>query len=496
MKRTVLILVAALLLVGAGLVMSQLGGREFTTCCGDAYELYTQGEEHINAFQWNDAVAKLEQATKIDPDFAMATAALVEGYGKLGQATRRDSTAVLADSLAALLEDDTERMLVELRLSGSSKKSVHGSERDSLLTALKEVVPDHLMVLAAEAAQAKRHDDPDAAERVWQRVVEKNPNYALAYNELGYLAYYGGDYDEAIRLLQRYAYLAPDIANPHDSLGEVLMHLGRYEEAEKKFTTALSYQPDYISSLISIAQIYIARGQLHKGVTLLEKIRVRYAGTSFEEYIDQLAIGTYYINQLWDDLATTTGAYIARYPDSDNTVFYRAIRLTVVDNNAAAQAVMDSALVAWRDNPYYDENEHIRRRVDSAEAEFQALLCENDQKPAEAADHWHSAIALMEPDKMKHDLFFARIQYGRCLLAEDRNEEALAQAVTVLEINPRQIRALVVAIEANLALGRRTVARKYLAELDSALVKADSDFAPLLRAAELHQQLDQPTSTS
>ena len=53
-----------------------------------------------------------------------------------------------------------------------------------------------------------------------------------------------------------------------------------------------------------------------------------------------------------------------------------------------------------------------------------------------------------------------------------------------------------IAAEANLALGRRTVARKYLAELDSALVKADPDFPPLLRAAELHQQLDQPTSTS
>lgn len=496
MKRVVLILVAALLLVGAGLLASQLGRREFTTCCGEAYDLYAQGEDHINAFQWDDAVAKLEQATKIDPAFAMATAALVEGYAKSGHMAQRDSVAVLADSLATLLEDDVERMLVELRLSGMSKKSRHISHSDSLLAALQKIVPDHLMVLAAEARVAKRHNDTEAAERVWHRVIEKNPNYALAYNELGYLAFYRGDYQETIRLFQRYAYLAPDIANPHDSLGEVLMHLGRYEEAEKEFTTALSYQPDYASSLISIARIYIARGQMKKGVALLEKIRIRYAGTSFEQHIDQLAIGIYYINRLWDDLARATGIYIDRYPDSDNTAYFRSIRLAATGNSGAAEAVMDSALAAWRGNPFYEENEAVRLRVDSAEAEFRALICEYNDDPGQAAEHWRNAIALSEPNKLEHDLSFARIQYSRCLLAEERNTEALAQAVAVLEINPREVRALQLATEASIALGRRSAARDYLAELDRALAKADADFPSVLRAAELHEQLDKPTTTS
>jgi len=115
MMRIAVTLAVASVLIGAGLVKSQLKQREFTTASGEAYELYRAGEEHLGAFQWNEAVTKLEEATALDPAFAMATSALAFGYARQGHAEKSDSLVARADSLAALLADDQERMLVELR---------------------------------------------------------------------------------------------------------------------------------------------------------------------------------------------------------------------------------------------------------------------------------------------------------------------------------------------------------------------------------------------
>ena len=59
-----------------------------------------------------------------------------------------------------------------------------------------------------------------------------NPNYATAYNTLGYASAARGDYAKAEDYLKRYRYLAPNQANPFDSLGELYAFTGRYDEAE------------------------------------------------------------------------------------------------------------------------------------------------------------------------------------------------------------------------------------------------------------------------
>ncbi len=68
----------------------------------------------------------------------------------------------------------------------------------------------------------------------WERSIELNqkilkidPNYANAYNMLGYLNYYLGRYDEALMALEKYIQLCPNQANPRDSRGEILLRVGR-----------------------------------------------------------------------------------------------------------------------------------------------------------------------------------------------------------------------------------------------------------------------------
>jgi hypothetical protein len=139
--------------------------REFTTTSGEAYELYLKGDHALNAFQWLRAEHFLQEALQIDPSFAMAQAALAEVYS--GYSTKETVKEALtrADSLTLLLEDDTERMLVELRLSRLQKE--YRVDLDSLMVALEERAPKHPIVMVTKARRAGEEGEPEKAEALW-----------------------------------------------------------------------------------------------------------------------------------------------------------------------------------------------------------------------------------------------------------------------------------------------------------------------------------------
>jgi tetratricopeptide (TPR) repeat protein len=494
LRKLVLILVLAFVLIGVGFVVNRASGPDLGTDSDDAARLYREGDELLNAFKFSAAIETLERALDYDPDFALAVATLAVAHRRSERTTAADSLASRAEKLADAIEDDDRRMLVQLKLAtwGLGESKAHF---DSLLTHLERSRPNDLDVLLARTERAKREGDDEALEKIWLDVLKRNPNHANAYNQLGYIAFWEGDYERAVSLLQRYAFLAPDLANPHDSLGEILMYMGRYEEAEAEFRKALGKEREYLPSILNLARVYLDRGQLHKGIDLLEKLREMTPGTNYEAKVDELAIGTYYAHQLWDELKNATARYIATFPDRGNSALYRVLRLTASDREEAATAVLDSLLTAWRSIPEYEEDPRVQHKIDSAEAQMKALLCEHKSDPIGAQEQWGKALKLLE-DRRPHELVFMREQYARCLLTNDRPKQALEEATKVLQVNPRQLRSLALAAEASIALDRRANARQYVALLDKALVVADEDYPLRERLAELKRELsaERPSS--
>jgi len=494
LRKLAFILALAFMLIGVGFVVNRASGPGIGTNNRDAKRLYLEGDERLNAFQFGEAVTRLEEALEYDPDFALAMATLAIAQMRSERYTVADSLAKRTDELAAKIEDDDQRMLAQLKLAtwGLGTSAAHF---DSLLNRLEKTRGDHLDVLLARTERAKRDGDDETLQQIWLDVLERNPNYANAYNQLGYIAFWEGDYERAVSLLQRYAYLAPELANPHDSLGEILMYLGRYEEAEAEFRKALGKQHEYLPSILNLARIYLDRGQLKKGIDLLEKLREMTPGTSYEAKVDELAIGTYYAHQLWDELKNATARYVTSFPDRGNSAIYRVLSLTAEGKDDAATAVLDSLLTAWRDIHEYEEKTDVRVKVDSAEAQMRALLCENNADPVGAEQHWSTALELLR-DRRPHELVFMREQHARCLLANDRPKKALAEVMTVLQVNPRQLRALALAAEASIALDRRSNALKYVKLLDKAMTVADEDYPLRVRLADLKRELsaERPSS--
>lgn len=258
-RRLLFALLGLLLTAGAALgAYAVFGRREVTTSSSEALQYYRLGRENELNFYKKEALAAYAQALERDPSFVMATVRLA---------------AILRDR-----DPDRARALFERARSSAGALS----ERERLQLRVFEVVMEgkgskEMEPLLDEYVR-RFPDDPDgyilrAGVYTWsgrmpqaiadlEKLIALNPNYASAYNTLGYYWLSQGDYRKAEEYLRRYRFLAPDQANPNDSLGELYLSIGRYEEAEEFLKKALEVKPDFYPSVAHLGTLDFARGNL------------------------------------------------------------------------------------------------------------------------------------------------------------------------------------------------------------------------------------------
>ena len=90
----------------------------------------------------------------------------------------------------------------------------------------------------------------------YKKVLELDPNYGWALNELAYMYTDIEEFDQAAEYFQRYAEISPGDANPIDSMGELYFRMGRLDEAIDHYKEALGIKPDFYYTYWEIAYIY------------------------------------------------------------------------------------------------------------------------------------------------------------------------------------------------------------------------------------------------
>ncbi|MBL0143663.1 MAG: tetratricopeptide repeat protein [Betaproteobacteria bacterium] len=114
-----------------------------------------------------------------------------------------------------------------------------------MLSSAVERYPDSYELLYDRAMAAERVDRLDVLEADLRRVIEMKPDYAHAYNALGYtLADRTDRFDEALSLVEKALKLSPDDPFILDSLGWVQYRRGNFDEALKTLTSAYENRPD------------------------------------------------------------------------------------------------------------------------------------------------------------------------------------------------------------------------------------------------------------
>jgi tetratricopeptide (TPR) repeat protein len=140
----------------------------------------------------------------------------------------------------------TEDRIALLQVEAQLLREAHEfKEGYALLDSALEEFPDSYELLYDRAMAAERLDRLDVVEADLKRVIAMKPDYAHAYNALGYtLAEKTNRLAEAMTLIQQAVKLSPDDPFILDSLGWVYYRMGKLDDSVKYLQNAYSVRSD------------------------------------------------------------------------------------------------------------------------------------------------------------------------------------------------------------------------------------------------------------
>ena len=212
-RQLILALTAALVAAAALVVPYLLKARAgvWATKSPAALAAFESGLDARMRFYLLEAAANFRRALELDPDFAAAKVQLaaVTTDGEERKRLRQDLDAMDISRLS-----EREGFLVEMARAGREKQP-------ELSARYLAAHPEDPWALYVAAGQAWDREDFAAAAELYSRLLQVDPNWVLARNNLGYLEMARANFAAAEEQFRTYAYVAPDQANPHDSLGEL-----------------------------------------------------------------------------------------------------------------------------------------------------------------------------------------------------------------------------------------------------------------------------------
>ena len=429
-----------------------------TTKSPEAKALFIEARTLIEFQRRAEAMPKLEEALKLDPEFAQA-----QLYYAVGPGTTAQEARAKVVKLAAGLPE-AERLLI----SGSVTADLNPAAAVSDFVRLLELAPGSWRAHAA-AASAYRSDNKLAKARThFERAVELNPKNPVTYNDLAYLYVAIGELDKAVTAATKQVELSPGEANPADTKGDIELMAGDYVSAEASFRKALTLNPEFHDAKSGIAAAQIYRGKTKEGIALLSELKAT-PGTAIDrlrrtfDWTLALALS----NKGKEALAATKslvapGDEVGLSGEAVAAMARARIHSHRKDfKKAASEIAKATALIEGKPTPQwqklnvYDAAVVVAARLgDKAAANkaFKALLAVNNKRSYDIA---RGHLAWVEGDTDKALAEFAKVersfQVGTALLATaelleslKRNDEAKAVREKIRKLGRRDVDSILI----------------------------------------------------
>ncbi len=212
-----------------------------TTSSEEARALFEEGRRLLDNLRVAESRPKFQQAVEKDPSFATGYVFLANSAQTAAQFF--DATDKAEAHAAGASEGE---QLVIRALSAGAR-----NEEAAQLQALNELVSLHPKDERAHMRLGNYYNgqlDFESAAMHFRHAVAINPQFAGAYNALGYAERSNDDLDSAKEAFAKYVELIPGEANPYDSYAELLMEMGQYDESIVNYLKALEVDPNFVFS--------------------------------------------------------------------------------------------------------------------------------------------------------------------------------------------------------------------------------------------------------
>ncbi|MCH7986408.1 MAG: tetratricopeptide repeat protein [Acidobacteria bacterium] len=281
--------IGAILLAGIGCTKGA-GKISVTTSSEEARQAYLEGQVLLDNVGVTGARPFFETAVAADPNFALAYLRLA--FTQTNPSDFRaqvQKASALADSVS-----EGERLWIQ------SVEAANQGNPAKALELLQQLVAAHPnderahFLLAGNYFFAQQNLAKAIEE--YEKAVAINPEFAAAYNLLGYANRNSGNTAEAEQAFKKYIELLPNNPNPYDSYAEFLLNTGRYDASIDSYQKALSVDPHFVASYIGIATNLNFQGK-HKEARGQIQEMFRTARTDGERRLAYLATVTSYVDE-------------------------------------------------------------------------------------------------------------------------------------------------------------------------------------------------------
>jgi tetratricopeptide (TPR) repeat protein/DNA-binding winged helix-turn-helix (wHTH) protein len=219
----------------------------------EAYRCYSLALERMRSYHTTEAIALLEKAIALDPQFAMAYARI--GYVRLSDAEKARPYLERAFRLA-------HRLTAKDKLYVLAWYSKPGAPE--MIRTYREIVnqyPQEIEAWWRLGLELQYQGKSEEAIDAFKSGLVMDPEAQELYNQIG--NYYAGlgRYAEAVAAHQRYVELAPNEANAYDSLAMTYNEAGRYEDAIAALDRALALKPQFHFAHLHLGDSYFGQGR-------------------------------------------------------------------------------------------------------------------------------------------------------------------------------------------------------------------------------------------
>jgi tetratricopeptide (TPR) repeat protein len=235
-----------------------------TTASDEARAAYDKGLGLYDNLKFADAHAAFQEATEADPDFAMAYAMSAQS----SQTAADFFAAVDKAKAAAAKASDGEQLYIKALAAGADNDTAgQRATLQDLVSAYPRDERSHFTLAQFLFGQ----QDFEGAITHLKHATDINPDFAPAYNMLGYSYRSLDKLDDARTAFETYVSLVPNEPNPHDSYAELLMEMGDYDTSIENYRKALDIDPHFASAYIGISTDYALKGDTDQALSTSEK---------------------------------------------------------------------------------------------------------------------------------------------------------------------------------------------------------------------------------